>query len=308
MPDRAVPQPSNYNSLNPNPTPHLTATMQQLWPEPALSSSWQQLYTDFDRSHRQPWVMLNMVQSLNGATTTADGLSEGLSSAADQQVFALLRSLADFILVGAGTARLEDYGPAKLNPQQQAERLARGQAAAPTIAVVSGGLSLDPASRLFSEAVPADAGQPNKPIVLTASSADPEHAKRKAALAEVAEVLEVESPKTGQGVDLAAALDLLRAKRTAGAATAPQPTTTAPSQCVVLCEGGPKLNAELVRHNLIAEYCLSLSPTLVAGQPLGLLDGLTADSPANPNSLLGLSLLSVLTDGDMLFLRYGQPS
>ena len=273
--------------------------MQQLWPEPEPDRSWQQLYTGFDRSHRQPWVMLNMVQSLNGATTTADGLSEGLSSAADQQVFALLRSLADFILVGAGTARLEDYGPAKPNPQQQTERLARGQTAAPTIAVVSGGLSLDPASRLFSEAVPADAG---KPIILTASSADPEHAKRKAALAEVAEVLEVESAATGQSVDLTAALDMLLAKRTGGSA--------APSQCVVLCEGGPKLNAELVSHNLIAEYCLSLSPKLVAGQPLGLLDGLPAapTSPASPANPLGLSLLSVLTDDSMLFLRYGQPS
>ena len=305
--------------------------MQQLWPEPEPGSSWQQLYTDFDRSRRQPWVMLNMVQSLNGATTTAEGLSEGLSSATDRQVFALLRSLADFILVGAGTARLEDYGPAKLSPEHQEQRLARGQTAVPTIAVVSGRLSLDPASRLFTEAVPVNAG---KPIILTASSADPEHARRKAALAEVAEVLEVASPDTNQGIDLPAALDLLLAKRTAAqATTTPSQTPAAPvsqtPQCVVLCEGGPKLNAALASHGLIAEYCVSLSPKLVAGEPLGLLDGLTAASPTNPasstnpanpasptssanadspTSLLELSLLSVATDDNMLFLRYGQPS
>ena len=40
-------------------------------------------------------------------------MSGGLSGAADQQVFAMLRALADVILVGAGTARVEGYRPVR---------------------------------------------------------------------------------------------------------------------------------------------------------------------------------------------------
>ncbi len=56
------------------------------------------------------WLRANMVTSLDGAASL-DGRSGGLSGAADEQVFAMLRALADVILVGAGTVRAEGYGP-----------------------------------------------------------------------------------------------------------------------------------------------------------------------------------------------------
>ena len=34
---------------------------------------------------------------------------------------------------------------------------------------------------------------------------------------------------------------------------------------VVLCEGGPTLNGQLVAEGLIDELCVSVSPTLVGG-------------------------------------------
>ena len=58
------------------------------------------------------WLRANMVASLDGAATV-DGRSGGLSNEADQQVFAMLRAHADVILVGAGTARAEGYGPVR---------------------------------------------------------------------------------------------------------------------------------------------------------------------------------------------------
>ena len=58
------------------------------------------------------WLRANMVASLDGAATV-DGHSGGLSNEADQQVFAMLRAHADVILVGAGTARAEGYGPVR---------------------------------------------------------------------------------------------------------------------------------------------------------------------------------------------------
>ena len=49
-----------------------------------------------------------MVSSADGAAAL-DGASAGLSCDTDRQVFALLRTLSDVILVGAATARAERY-------------------------------------------------------------------------------------------------------------------------------------------------------------------------------------------------------
>jgi riboflavin biosynthesis pyrimidine reductase len=60
-----------------------------------------------------PWLRANMVSTLDGAATGPDGLTGSINNAGDKRVFHLLRRLADAIVVGAGTARAEDYGPAE---------------------------------------------------------------------------------------------------------------------------------------------------------------------------------------------------
>jgi riboflavin biosynthesis pyrimidine reductase len=60
-----------------------------------------------------------MVASLDGSTVV-DERSFALSSPADTEVLLTLRSLADLILVGAGTVRSEMYGPPKKPGQQVA--------------------------------------------------------------------------------------------------------------------------------------------------------------------------------------------
>src|SRR4029077_9390617 len=62
-------------------------------------------------SDGRPGVRLNMISSVDGATTI-DGVSGGLGGLGDKRVFAVLRSLADVVLVAAGTVRAEHYGPA----------------------------------------------------------------------------------------------------------------------------------------------------------------------------------------------------
>ena len=59
----------------------------------------------------------------------ARGRSGGLSGDADRLVFSVLRSLADVILVGAGTARAEQYRPVREREVWAALR--RGRAADP---------------------------------------------------------------------------------------------------------------------------------------------------------------------------------
>jgi riboflavin biosynthesis pyrimidine reductase len=61
---------------------------------------------------RTPWLRVNMVSTVDGAATGASGLTGSINNPVDKRVFHLLRSMADAIVVGAGTARAERYGPA----------------------------------------------------------------------------------------------------------------------------------------------------------------------------------------------------
>lgn len=65
----------------------------------------------FPRAH---WVRANFVSTLDGSAQGADGLSGSINTSADHRVFAVNRRLADCVLVGAGTARIENYRPARL--------------------------------------------------------------------------------------------------------------------------------------------------------------------------------------------------
>jgi riboflavin biosynthesis pyrimidine reductase len=60
---------------------------------------------------RTPWLRVNFVSTLDGASQGADGLSKGINNSADQRVFHALRRRADVLIVGAGTLRDEGYAP-----------------------------------------------------------------------------------------------------------------------------------------------------------------------------------------------------
>ena len=125
----------------------------------------------------------NFVSSLDGAVTLS-GKSAGLSSEGDRALFHLLRSLADVVLVGAGTARTENYGGAKpVNGH------------APPIAVVSKSLDLDQSSRLFADTTV-------RPIVVTCAASPDEVRAQLDAVADVIVAGDAD-------VDLGAALDVL---------------------------------------------------------------------------------------------------
>nr|MCW2727924.1 pyrimidine reductase family protein [Aeromicrobium sp.] len=67
-------------------------------------------YPDTDR----PWVRATFVATVDGAAHAVDGRSGSLGGEADTRVYRVLRSLADVVIVGAGTARTEGYRPASL--------------------------------------------------------------------------------------------------------------------------------------------------------------------------------------------------
>jgi riboflavin biosynthesis pyrimidine reductase len=205
-----------------------------------------------------------MISSLDGAITV-DGQSGPLGRPADRAVFFALRAVADVVMAGAGTVRAEGYGPALPTAAQRAARLERGQVEVPTIVVVTRSLELDLTGRLFTSEGP-------RPIVITCERAP---AERRSATEAVAEVI-----VTGEDtVDLPAALAALD-RRGVG---------------VITCEGGPRLNGDLVVDDLIDEWAQTFSPLLTGGESVR---GAIGPTPPAPREMV----LDRLLEGDGLLL------
>ena len=215
-------------------------------------------------------VRANMIFSLDGAVSF-DGRAGPLSDPLDQQLLLALRGFADVVLVGAGTVRVEKYGPVRITPAQRSFRHSRwGLDQSPAVAVVSQSGRL-PAS-IF-----ADAARP--PIVVTSSRAaatwqrsDPDRHP---------EVLIAGD----DAVDMTTVLTELRRR----------------GMRRVLCEGGPTLLDELVLADLVDEMCVTIAPKLA---------GTSQSAASNDVGQLAaptrLSLRHVLTHDGYLFLRYGR--
>ena len=240
----------------------MTARIDRLWPEAATNLSDDDLIEALLTT--APTVRFNFVSSIDGSASR-DGLSGGLSGAADKRHFELLRRVCDVVLVGAGTVRSEGYGPMCVSDSSVRWRVRHGMPEHPVFAIVSGSLGLDPRSRIFSEA-------PVRPIVVTSA-----RATGLAAIAAVADVVVAGE----QQVDIAEAL---RGIRSHGYAQ-------------VLCEGGPTLLGSFIAADQVDELCLTLEPSLEAGVGPRIAHGLTPEPR-------GMRLRHVLRSGDSLLLRY----
>jgi riboflavin biosynthesis pyrimidine reductase len=215
-----------------------------------------------------PWLRANMVSSADGAAQLG-GVTSGLSSQADRHLVALLRTLADVIVVGAGTARAERYAPVRQH--ELWPDLRPGRTPTPPIAVITARLDLDPASRLIRSAPPSA-----RTIVITTAQAP---ADRRAALDGLADVI-VAGHET---VDLKAAVTALAER----------------GHRRMLAEGGPHVLAQIAAAGLLDELCLTIGP-LLAGPGA---DRILA-SPQPAASAQPLTLAHVLEDGGFLFCRY----
>ncbi|MEO6473174.1 MAG: pyrimidine reductase family protein [Aeromicrobium sp.] len=179
---------------------------------------------------RKPWIRTNFVSTLDGAAYASDGLSGSLGGPADTKVFGLLRSLADLIIVGAGTARAEGYQPVKPDEVDADLRMRLGLAPVPPIAVVSNSLN-----------IPIGLVAPGQ-IVITTEDAP---AARVEALREQVDVI-----TAGKGeIDWLTVIDRLGAH----------------GLNRVLCEGGPTLHGRLIELDLVDELCLSIAPVMATG-------------------------------------------
>ncbi|WP_298989217.1 dihydrofolate reductase family protein [uncultured Pseudokineococcus sp.] len=194
---------------------------------------------DLPEPARDARVRANLVTTLDGAAAGDDGSSRSISGPADLRVLVLLRSLADVVLVGAGTARSEGYGPLRVRPSSAARRAALGQAPAPALAVVT-------RSGRLPDAALARRDDDGAVVAVTCAGAGDDVLDRlRAALGDDGVVVAGDDD-----VDLAAAV----------AALADRGLTR------VLCEGGPSLLRDVVAAGLLDELCLTTSPLLAAGE------------------------------------------
>jgi riboflavin biosynthesis pyrimidine reductase len=219
------------------------------------------------RDATRPRVLLNMVCTADGRATVG-GRSGGISNAADRALFHGLRAGVDAVLVGAGTARTEGYGPIIRDAATRARREAAGLRGQPLACIASASLLLPPDLPLL-----ADAG--STVLILTASDAE---------LPPAAARVEYVRAARGAELDLSAALAELHARR---------------SVQTLLCEGGPHLNSDLLRAGVVDELFLSLAPKLAGGD-----DGLRILAGPELEPPVTLQLLSAMESESQLFLRY----
>lgn len=175
-----------------------------------------------------PSVRGGFVLSTDGGIAS-DGSSRPLQTPADSTVFSVLRAVADAVVVGAGTARVEEYGPVRPRAEGAAWRTRTGRTPQPPLVLVSRSLDLKPDARCFS----------GPTIVVTCAAAGGRDRFPDVLVAGEDEV------DLGQAVRLLAERGLTR----------------------LHCEGGPHLLTALLRAQLVDELCLTLTPLLLGAAP-----------------------------------------
>jgi len=185
---------------------------------------------------QRPYVRLKLAQSLDGRIARVPGQPNWVTGADARRRVHLMRATSDAILVGRGTAAVDD-------PQLTARY--DGPAAGvlgdwlpPLRVVVDTHLTIGPDAKAY-QPVPGGAA------VVTTVAADDPRARR----LQDHGVTVVTVAARGAGVDLRAALTALRSERG-------QPLTS------VLVEGGGTLAAALVSDDLVDELVLHVAPVV----------------------------------------------
>jgi len=217
----------------------------------------------------RPFVFVNMVTTVDGRAQLGGSTGE-LGEDADLEMLLELRTIADAVLIGSGTLRVEGYGRLIGSEERRARREAAGLAADPPAVLLSRGLDLPWDAGLFAA--------PEQPVlVYTAEGAEGEGVG--GVPNTVAPVEVVRLPQLSP----AAAFTDLRSRGVAA----------------LLTEGGPTLNSSLLGAGLVDELFLTIAPQITGeAEAIRIVegDGLTTPLRARP--------LWVLRAQGELFLRY----
>lgn len=240
--------------------------MRRLIPDPGPTTVERQLdsYRPWDEEREErPFVAMNFAATVDGRATI-DGVSGPIGSDTDTAMLAGLRTRFDAVMIGAGTMRAERYGRPVPSQEKRERRERLGLPHDPLMVIVSGRLDLPWDAPLFTEGG-------GRVLVFTASDAQPP---------ETATSLRV--VRHDERVDVRAALRHLHEERGIRA---------------LLCEGGPRLHAELQAQGLVDDLFLTIAPKMAGGESPRILEG-ELPTPVR------MELAWLLEEEGELFARY----
>jgi riboflavin-specific deaminase-like protein len=188
----------------------------------------------------RPYVVTNFAVTVDGKATL-HGRSGAIGSDTDTEMLVCLRTRVDAVMIGAGTMRAERYGRPVSDPAKRGRRERRGLSQDPLLVIVSGRLDLPWDAPVFD-----DRGA--RVLIFTTSEADPPET-----------TAEVRVVRHEGKVDLGDALAFMRAERGVRA---------------LLCEGGPRIHAQLIDESLVDELFVTHAPKLAGGDGPSLAVGL----------------------------------
>jgi riboflavin biosynthesis pyrimidine reductase len=237
----------------------------------------------------RPAIMANFVSSIDGVVAlgpTEPGAGGGEISGfsdADRFMMALLRCLADVVIVGAGTVRVgrsHEWTARHLHPALAdsfaAWRSELWLTPQPTTIVVTGSGNLNALHRGLNA--------PDVPVIVVTTKGGAE----KLAPLPFAANVRIEAVGDGQFVPAGALLEIVRGT---GAR-------------VALCEGGPHLFGELLRARLIDELFLTVGPQVIGRDATVKRLALVEGTSFGDGRGRWASLASIRRAGDDVFLRY----
>jgi riboflavin-specific deaminase-like protein len=240
--------------------------MRRLLPDPGPTTVAEQLdgYRPWEQAHAErPFLAVNFATTLDGRATI-EGVSGPIGSADDTAMLSGLRGRFDAVMIGAGTMRAERYGRLAAKPETRQRRQQLGLPPEPLMVLVSGRLDLPWDAPLFSDG--------GRVLIFTASEAEPPETEAS-----------VEVVRHDGHVDLPAAMAHLRREHDVRA---------------LLCEGGPRLHAQLQAAGLVDELFLTIAPKLNGGEgPPSLIEG-------ELGGVIKLDLAWLLEAEGELFARY----
>jgi riboflavin-specific deaminase-like protein len=242
--------------------------MRRLLPDPAEVTVEAQLDGYRPWEHPQddrPFVGMNFATTVDGRASIG-GVSGPIGSATDTAMLAGLRTRFDAVMIGAGTMRAERYGRLVANPERRERRERLGLTGDPLMVIVSARLDLPWDASLFTE------GE-GRVLVLTASETEPPET--------ATELGVVRHP---DAVDLVEAMRQLRDEHGVRA---------------LLCEGGPRLHAQLQAAGLVDDLFLTIAPKLSGGEAPRLVEGILP-------GVLPLELSWLLEEDGELFASYSR--
>ena len=238
----------------------------------------EEIYSDLafpPPSADRPYVVINMVTTVDGKATSSTGKSSSLGSALDRLAMRRIRCAVDAVMCGAETLRRENVKPG-VPKEMEAGRIARGFSPQPIALTVtaSGNLPLD---RSYFRSTAFER------VVVTVESAPEE---RVAALALHARIVRAGENAVDLPLMMKFLVEQLGIRR-------------------LLVEGGPTMNAELISLGLADELFWTVAPKILGGTGgRTMVEGI----PLRPENGPGMQLVSIHEHESELFLRYRLPT